>query len=95
MRAHPPRVVQRLIPEEPRLRGIIHFLTFEERDISSSRVSTIFVSVDYRARAHAREEQRRRCRVFAAVAAAAVIASVALRDGDGHGEVERGLDGAS
>src|SRR5713101_3671650 len=44
MRAHPPRVVQWLIPEEPRLRRIIHFLVLEERDVSPSRISIVFVS---------------------------------------------------
>jgi hypothetical protein len=74
MRAHPPRVVQWLIPEEPRLCRIIHFLALDECDVSSSRISIIFVSVNYRAGAYAREEQQHRCQVvFAAVAAAAIF----------------------
>jgi hypothetical protein len=75
MRAHPPRVVQWLIPEEPRLRRIIRFLALEECDVSSSRISIIFVSVDYRAGAYAREEQQHRCRVFFAAVAVAIIDS--------------------
>jgi MYXO-CTERM domain-containing protein len=75
MRAHPPRVVQWLIPEEPRLRRIIRFLALQECDVSSSRISIIFVSVDYRAGAYAREERQHRRRVFFAAVVATVIVS--------------------
>jgi hypothetical protein len=93
MRAHPPRVVQWLIPEEPRLCRIIHSLALQECDVSSSRIS-IFISVDYRAGAYARKEQQHHCRVFFVAAVAAVITG-AQGDRDGHSEVERRLDRAS
>lgn len=96
MRAHPPRVIQWLIPEEPRLRRIVLFLALEKRNISSSRISIIFASVDYRTGAYAREKQQHRCRVFfAAIAAAAIIVSAAQGNWDGHSEVDRRVDRAS
>ncbi len=51
MRAHPARVAERLVPEEPRLGGIVFLRAGEER-----RVRALRVSVHRRTGTDAREE---------------------------------------